>query len=216
MERGLALLLVLAGSVSLPTPGGAGSTGDPRASPAARPEGDMKDPLTAPGAQGWGPNSPGQEQGPARLGAQGALARPRARRCTCFTYKDKECVYYCHLDIIWINTPERTVPYGLSSSRGSFRGRRASGLSPQNPRNPQAQRCACANRRDPACSRFCARTPTGDRNVRGPEDPPERRKAGPESLASFLRLPTHLPWDGNSRSSYAPEVAGPGGGPAGS
>nr|6IGK_B Chain B, Endothelin-3 [Homo sapiens] len=21
--------------------------------------------------------------------------------CTCFTYKDKECVYYCHLDIIW-------------------------------------------------------------------------------------------------------------------
>lgn len=30
----------------------------------------------------------------------------RAKRCTCYTYKDKECVYYCHLDIIWINTPE--------------------------------------------------------------------------------------------------------------
>lgn len=33
-------------------------------------------------------------------------ARRRAKRCTCYTYKDKECVYYCHLDIIWINTPE--------------------------------------------------------------------------------------------------------------
>ncbi|ETE61352.1 Endothelin-3, partial [Ophiophagus hannah] len=32
----------------------------------------------------------------------------RAKRCTCYTYKDKECVYYCHLDIIWINTPEIT------------------------------------------------------------------------------------------------------------
>ncbi|CAN9512190.1 unnamed protein product [Ophioblennius macclurei] len=33
-------------------------------------------------------------------------SRKRAKRCTCYTYKDKECVYYCHLDIIWINTPE--------------------------------------------------------------------------------------------------------------
>ena len=33
-------------------------------------------------------------------------ARRRAKRCTCYSYKDKECVYYCHLDIIWINTPE--------------------------------------------------------------------------------------------------------------
>ena len=32
--------------------------------------------------------------------------KKRAKRCTCYTYKDKECVYYCHLDIIWINTPE--------------------------------------------------------------------------------------------------------------
>ncbi|KAJ7404936.1 hypothetical protein WISP_142609 [Willisornis vidua] len=40
--------------------------------------------------------------------------RPRARRCTCYTYKDKECVYYCHLDIIWINTPE------ISCSKSTF------------------------------------------------------------------------------------------------
>ncbi|XP_054993401.1 endothelin-3 [Sorex araneus] len=189
MERGLALLLVLAGSVSLPPPGGAGRTGDPQASPAARPEGDMKDPLTAPAAQGWGPPSPGQEQGPAGLGVQGALARPRARRCTCFTYKDKECVYYCHLDIIWINTPERTVPYGLSSSRGSFRGRRASGLSPQNPQAvPRARRCTCADSRDPACTRFCARTPAGGRDARGSEEPPARRKVRPARFKSRTEL----------------------------
>ncbi|GAA6233342.1 endothelin-3-like [Lates japonicus] len=32
--------------------------------------------------------------------------KSRPKRCTCYSYKDKECVYYCHLDIIWINTPE--------------------------------------------------------------------------------------------------------------
>lgn len=44
-------------------------------------------------------------------GAAGSLheatqAKSRSKRCTCYSYKDKECVYYCHLDIIWINTPE--------------------------------------------------------------------------------------------------------------
>ncbi|KAF3696753.1 Band 4.1-like protein 1 Neuronal protein 4.1 [Channa argus] len=34
-------------------------------------------------------------------------AKSRPKRCTCYSYKDKECVYYCHLDIIWINTPDR-------------------------------------------------------------------------------------------------------------
>lgn len=34
------------------------------------------------------------------------LPQRRTKRCTCYTYKDKECVYYCHLDIIWVNTPE--------------------------------------------------------------------------------------------------------------
>lgn len=66
----------------------------------------MKEPLVATAARGGGAARPGQQQGPARLGVLGAPARPRARRCTCLTYKDKECVYYCHLDIIWINTPE--------------------------------------------------------------------------------------------------------------
>lgn len=44
--------------------------------------------------------------GGGRARADGGALRRRARRCTCYTYKDKECVYYCHLDIIWINTPE--------------------------------------------------------------------------------------------------------------
>ncbi|KAL7860149.1 hypothetical protein SRHO_G00152960 [Serrasalmus rhombeus] len=38
--------------------------------------------------------------------AEAHQTHQRPRRCTCFSYKDKECVYYCHLDIIWINTPE--------------------------------------------------------------------------------------------------------------
>ncbi|XP_076862980.1 uncharacterized protein LOC143515000 [Brachyhypopomus gauderio] len=81
------------------------------------------------------------------------LSEPRRRqkRCTCYTYKDKECVYYCHLDIIWINTPERTVPYGLSSYRGlSYRARRSvvdRGRTPQ--------RCVCAVLSDTVCSDFC-------------------------------------------------------------
>ncbi|XP_030276891.1 endothelin-3 isoform X2 [Sparus aurata] len=73
-------------------------------------------------------------------------ARRRAKRCTCYTYKDKECVYYCHLDIIWINTPEHTVPYGMSSYKGSLRMRRSVGTT---------QRCVCTLHNDSTCSSFC-------------------------------------------------------------
>lgn len=80
-----------------------------RTSLAAISEGDVQEPVATTAAQGPPPRSSGQEQEPARFGKQAAKENPihhRARRCTCFTYKDKECVYYCHLDIIWINTPE--------------------------------------------------------------------------------------------------------------
>ncbi|XP_043107505.1 endothelin-3 [Puntigrus tetrazona] len=76
--------------------------------------------------------------------------RKRAKRCTCYSYKDKECVYYCHLDIIWINTPERTVPYGLSNYRGSQRVRRAAQDS------VGSQRCVCALHSDQKCDAFCS------------------------------------------------------------
>ncbi|XP_072465866.1 endothelin-2 isoform X3 [Notamacropus eugenii] len=29
----------------------------------------------------------------------------RIKRCSCNSWLDKECVYFCHLDIIWVNTP---------------------------------------------------------------------------------------------------------------
>ncbi|KAK2874579.1 hypothetical protein Q8A67_021732 [Cirrhinus molitorella] len=74
----------------------------------------------------------------------------RAKRCTCYSYRDKECVYYCHLDIIWINTPERTVPYGLSSYRGSQRVRRSAEGS------TGGQRCMCALHSDQECKAFCS------------------------------------------------------------
>ncbi|RXM92136.1 Endothelin-2 [Acipenser ruthenus] len=35
----------------------------------------------------------------------GAAPRLREKRCSCNNWHDKECIYFCHLDIIWINTP---------------------------------------------------------------------------------------------------------------
>lgn len=98
-----------AGVVPHLQPGDAGRSGGRQPPTAARSEGGSEETVATVAAQGQSPRSPGQEQGPGRAGepaAEGGPARRRARRCTCFTYKDKECVYYCHLDIIWINTPE--------------------------------------------------------------------------------------------------------------
>ncbi|XP_072308935.1 endothelin-1 [Eucyclogobius newberryi] len=83
----------------------------------------------------------------------------RAKRCTCYTYKDKECVYYCHLDIIWINTPEHTVPYGMSSDQGSQRLRRSAGV--RNRTGAPAQRCVCSLSSDTHCSSFCVPRQSG-------------------------------------------------------
>uniref|UniRef100_W5M6J7 Endothelin-3 n=1 Tax=Lepisosteus oculatus TaxID=7918 RepID=W5M6J7_LEPOC len=104
-------------------------------------------------------SAPGQGSGEAE-GAICAKSKPRRRskRCTCYTYKDKECVYYCHLDIIWINTPERTVPYGLSSYRGSRRARRAAELAHDTAQGPAGSlRCYCMDQSDPECDVFCSR-----------------------------------------------------------
>ncbi|KAM4610820.1 endothelin-3b [Polymixia lowei] len=83
-------------------------------------------------------------------------AKSRSKRCTCYSYKDKECVYYCHLDIIWINTPERMVPYGMSSYRGLQRLRRAVGRLHSEFEGARPQRCVCAGlEADPKCHDFC-------------------------------------------------------------
>ncbi|XP_037667508.1 endothelin-3 isoform X2 [Choloepus didactylus] len=162
MELGLWLLFGLsvtsaAGSGPRPQSGDAGGSAVSWSPAAASPEGDGEE-TVATMVQGPGPGSlgQGQEQGTGQSGEQTAEkgpARHRARRCTCFTYKDKECVYYCHLDIIWINTPERTVPYGLSNYRGSFRSKRSAGPSTWRP-----LRCSCVDRDDKACVHFCAWT----------------------------------------------------------
>ncbi|XP_068997483.1 endothelin-3b [Embiotoca jacksoni] len=86
--------------------------------------------------------------------------KSRQKRCTCYSYKDKECVYYCHLDIIWINTPERTVPYGMSSYGGPQRSRRAAGGQPSEHEETKKPRCFCAvTDADPECHDFCLPSP---------------------------------------------------------
>uniref|UniRef100_A0A4W5JTJ3 Endothelin-like toxin domain-containing protein n=1 Tax=Hucho hucho TaxID=62062 RepID=A0A4W5JTJ3_9TELE len=41
--------------------------------------------------------------------------RVRTKRCACNNQLDSECHYFCHLDIIWVNTPSKTTVYGLGS-----------------------------------------------------------------------------------------------------
>ncbi|XP_043915945.1 endothelin-2 [Protopterus annectens] len=66
----------------------------------------------------------------------------RVKRCSCNNGDDTECVYFCHLDIIWVNTPGKTVPYGLGGPR--HRRRRRS-----------LNRCECTDFKDNTCTEFC-------------------------------------------------------------
>uniref|UniRef100_A0A3Q0QT11 Endothelin-like toxin domain-containing protein n=1 Tax=Amphilophus citrinellus TaxID=61819 RepID=A0A3Q0QT11_AMPCI len=69
----------------------------------------------------------------------------RGKRCACANLLDSECHYFCHLDIIWVNTPSKTTVYGLG---GAFsRHRRSTG------------RCTCANLNDRFCTKFCYLSP---------------------------------------------------------
>ncbi|KAK2530473.1 Edn1 [Columba livia] len=84
--------------------------------------------------------------------AAAAAAHRRARRCSCSSLLDEECVYFCHLDIIWINTPEKTVPYGLggpSRSRRSLKDKMPEMLT------EPSSRCRCADQKDKKCLNFC-------------------------------------------------------------
>ncbi|XP_078423276.1 endothelin-2 [Cetorhinus maximus] len=65
----------------------------------------------------------------------------REKRCSCNNLRDKECIYFCHKDIIWVNTPGKTTPYGLGS--------------PATRRKRSTPRCECANSKDRICSHFC-------------------------------------------------------------
>uniref|UniRef100_A0A8C8DAM0 Endothelin-like toxin domain-containing protein n=1 Tax=Oryzias sinensis TaxID=183150 RepID=A0A8C8DAM0_9TELE len=66
----------------------------------------------------------------------------RTRRCACNIEDDYECHYFCHLDVIWVNTPSKTTIYGLGGAL--LRQRRSTG------------RCTCADMGDKACSTFCS------------------------------------------------------------
>ncbi|XP_041868443.1 endothelin-1 [Melanotaenia boesemani] len=89
----------------------------------------------------------------------------RNRRCSCATFLDKECVYFCHLDIIWVNTPERVVSYGLGNAP---RARRALADSMATSRAP---RCQCHRENDGGCTSFCLRYDTEAETLTGsPED----------------------------------------------
>ncbi|XP_073420269.1 endothelin-2 isoform X1 [Dendrobates tinctorius] len=65
----------------------------------------------------------------------------RVKRCSCNNWMDKECIYFCHLDIIWINTGSQMLPYGLGNA-----GRR---------RKRASARCHCADVKDTTCNSFC-------------------------------------------------------------
>uniref|UniRef100_A0A4X2LQB9 Endothelin-3 n=1 Tax=Vombatus ursinus TaxID=29139 RepID=A0A4X2LQB9_VOMUR len=170
-------------TVSRLEPEAAGGGGGPSVPAAQESDGEENEAVAVVVTE-LSPTGAGQDKGSHRpreprkasVGAGESAARKREKRCTCYTYKDKECVYYCHLDIIWINTPERTVPYGLSNYRGSFRDKRSADptlrTSPpfEGPRN----RCSCTEQDDGDCIHFCTRTEDNRRLVEGRKKKPRR------------------------------------------
>uniref|UniRef100_A0A3Q3GWP8 Endothelin 2 n=2 Tax=Kryptolebias marmoratus TaxID=37003 RepID=A0A3Q3GWP8_KRYMA len=68
----------------------------------------------------------------------------RTKRCSCNSWDDKECIYFCHLDIIWVNTPSKLLPYGLGSAMSR--------------RRRSAKRCKCHNPADKTCHGFCQKS----------------------------------------------------------
>lgn len=76
----------------------------------------------------------------------------RSKRCSCSSLMDKECVYFCHLDIIWVNTPGHIAPYGLG---GPFRSKRSLKELFPTKATEHRNRCQCANQKDKKCWNFC-------------------------------------------------------------
>uniref|UniRef100_A0A6I8NXK3 Endothelin-2 n=1 Tax=Ornithorhynchus anatinus TaxID=9258 RepID=A0A6I8NXK3_ORNAN len=148
------------------------------------------------------PRAPGPRVPAPTLGPRGGR-HVRTRRCSCHSFLDKECVYFCHLDIIWVNTPGLIPPYGL--------GKRPT----RNRRSPD--RCACAASRDRTCNTFCRASPRYDPPTPPPhpvwprQDPRARPPAGPcpgGGSAERVPLPseetgTEAPWV-RARGEVAP------------
>lgn len=47
--------------------------------------------------------SPTVEEGPPAQLTH--TAHRRDKRCSCENQKDKECIFFCHIGIVWVNTP---------------------------------------------------------------------------------------------------------------
>ncbi|KAM6427513.1 endothelin-2 [Liasis olivaceus] len=89
----------------------------------------------------------------------------RTKRCSCINWMDKECIYFCHLDIIWINTPSHSAPYGLGS--------------PHVRQKRSLRRCECLHFKDSICATFCHGKP---------RDPPKiQLPVGSGVLAKLLQ-----------------------------
>uniref|UniRef100_A0A8C0UXB4 Endothelin 2 n=1 Tax=Cyanistes caeruleus TaxID=156563 RepID=A0A8C0UXB4_CYACU len=127
-------------------------------------------------------------------------APPRSKRCSCNSWLDKECIYFCHLDIIWVNTPGHTAPYGLGS--------------PPRRRKRSAGRCECQHSRDSFCATFCQGRPGPGSGAPGsgedglgsdhgvPSAPRDLRASSPRSSHRQQRSrrdtqPPALPWEKN-------------------
>ncbi|XP_044517076.1 endothelin-3 [Gracilinanus agilis] len=166
----------LSPTVPRPEAGAAGGGGAPRVPEARESDGEENEAVAIATTRELSTTRSGQDKSAgqprdprqASVGPGGSPGRKREKRCTCYTYKDKECVYYCHLDIIWINTPERTVPYGLSNYRGSFRGKRSADPISRSlpPFKGPLNRCSCTEQDDDACLHFCTRTEDNRSNSR--------------------------------------------------
>ncbi|XP_066530866.1 endothelin-2 [Hoplias malabaricus] len=103
--------------------------------------------------------------------------RVRTKRCSCSNWMDTECIYFCHLDIIWVNTPSKITPYGLGSPLS--RRRRSSSAS-----SSSSSRCHCSAPGDITCSRFCLSS-----SVENPLDRDvDRTGAGTDLLSRFRRV----------------------------
>ncbi|KAJ3606604.1 hypothetical protein NHX12_026125 [Muraenolepis orangiensis] len=64
-----------------------------------------------PAAEGPAAEGPAAE-GPEAVGLPAQLvhrAPRREKRCSCENPRDKECVYFCHVGILWVNTPSQVV-----------------------------------------------------------------------------------------------------------
>ncbi|XP_008284007.1 endothelin-1 isoform X2 [Stegastes partitus] len=101
--------------------------------------------------------------------------RVRNKRCSCATFLDKECVYFCHLDIIWVNTPERVVSYGLGNAPRTRRALADSmATSSSSSSSSAAPRCRCLRENDATCGSFCGYETPVIRSPEGSADEPRR------------------------------------------